>query len=85
MLKCTYNEEKSQYSTPYLGKSANTTVSGYIGKSTSRPETTLRSIDGKKKIHDTEAINSCYKPTYVQFSPPQITVKKHSTSAEIIL
>jgi hypothetical protein len=80
-----HSEEKSQCSTPYLGKSVNTTVSGFIGKSTSRPETTLRSIEGKKNIHETEAINSCYKPTYVQFSPPQITVKKHSTSAEIIL
>ena len=80
-----HSEQKSQCSTPYLGKSVNTTVSSFMGKSTSRPDTTWRSIDGKKKINEIEAINSCYKPTYVQFSSPQITVKKHSTSAEIIL
>ena len=79
------NEDKSQCSTPYLGKSVNTTVSSIIGKNSSRPDTKYRSKEGQKKITEAESTNSCCKPTYVQFTSPQITVKKHSTSAEIIL
>jgi len=78
-------KEKSQCSTPHLGKSVNKTVSSFVGKHSSHPDSKIRSKDGKVKILETEAMNSSCKPTYVQFTSPQITVKKHSTSAEIIL
>ena len=80
-----HSEQKSQSSTPYLGKSFNAPDTSFDGKHPYRSDSKLRSKDGQIKIVGNEATSSFCKPTYVQFTSPQITVKKHSTSAEIIL
>lgn len=83
-------EHKYKCATPHLGISvAKAGSSGIDGKASLRPEHKFqRLVDGPEQfqqVTDGQPTNSHCKPTYVQFACPQITVKRHSSSAEIIL
>jgi hypothetical protein len=87
MMQC---EQKSPCSTPNLSKSAITTGRNLIvSKGLFRPDhQTKRVLDGDgqpQRNNESQNTNTRCKPTYVHFTFPQISVKRNSSSAEIIL
>lgn len=88
-----HSEQIDQCPTPLprrsITKPGNTCLVG-IGPSLTEKDKLLQRavVDGHKPLqqnHDGQNTTSCCKPTNIQFAFPQIRVKRHSSSAEIIL
>ena len=86
MMQC---EHKIPCSTTDLSKSATTIGKNILSKGSPRPDTQLKQVmnrgDQSQRINESQATNTSCKPTYVHFTFPQISVKRNSSSAEIIL
>lgn len=82
-------EQNSPCSTPHLSKSVITGKNLIVSKGASHAENQLKQVVVEdyqaQRINEGQATNTRCKPTYVHLTFPQISVKRNSSSAEIIL